>query len=72
MPQEKIAVIIRGAFKYLRADGTFYMFTYGERCSVPHAVLAELDLEAAHVGKTFRNVPPASVYRITRQRVGPA
>ncbi|WP_084484927.1 methyltransferase domain-containing protein [Methylosinus sp. LW3] len=70
MPQEKIAAIVKGAFRYLRQDGAFYFFTYGERCSVPDAVLAELDLEATHVGKTFRNVPPAAVYRITRRWPG--
>lgn len=68
MPQEKIAAIVKGAFGYLRPGGAFYLFTYGERCSVPDAVLAELDLEAIHIGKTFRNVPPASVYRMTRRQ----
>jgi phosphatidylethanolamine/phosphatidyl-N-methylethanolamine N-methyltransferase len=62
----QIAAIMKGAFGYLRPDGAFYQFTYGPRCPVPQPVLDQLGLEATRIGKTFFNVPPASVYRITR------
>jgi phosphatidylethanolamine/phosphatidyl-N-methylethanolamine N-methyltransferase len=68
MPDERIAVILEGAFEYLRPDGVFFLFTYGPRCSVPDALLAGLGLEATCVGKTFRNFPPASVHRIARRQ----
>lgn len=67
MPQGKIAAILKAAFDCLRPDGSFFLFTYGARCSVPDATLAELNLQAIWVGRTFQNIPPASVYRIERQ-----
>ncbi|WP_013503402.1 class I SAM-dependent methyltransferase [Rhodopseudomonas palustris] len=66
MPQEKVAAILRGAFFYLRPGGAFYQITYGPHCPVPDAILDRLGLQAACIGKTFRNLPPASVYRISR------
>lgn len=68
MSQKEIGAILMGAFGYLRPDGAFYLFTYGPRCSVSDATLAELYLHATCIGKTFRNIPPASVYRITRRQ----
>ncbi|WP_026793151.1 class I SAM-dependent methyltransferase [Pleomorphomonas oryzae] len=67
MSQEKITAILKAAFDYLRPDGSLFLFTYGARCSVPDATLAELDLNAIWVGRTFQNIPPASVYRIERR-----
>lgn len=67
MPAYKVTAILKGAFSYLRPDGAFYQITYGPRCPVPDAILDRLDLQASCIGQTFRNVPPASVYRITRR-----
>lgn len=67
MPHEKIFNIMKGAFSYLKADGEFFLFTYGSGCPIPQMVLVELGLTTERVGKTYMNVPPASVYRITRQ-----
>ncbi|WP_407167939.1 class I SAM-dependent methyltransferase [Bradyrhizobium sp. ORS 111] len=67
MPQEKVRAILDGAFGYLRHDGAFYQITYGPRCPVAGAVLDRLDLQASCIGQTFRNLPPASVYRISRR-----
>lgn len=67
MPQETVAEILRGAFGYLRPGGAFFLFTYGMRCSVSDATLAALNLEARCVGKTLKNLPPASVYRLSRR-----
>jgi phospholipid N-methyltransferase len=33
----------------------------------PRDVMRELDLVAAHNGRTFRNAPPAACYRLTRR-----
>lgn len=67
MPQEKVATILKAAFDCLHPDGSFFLFTYGYRCSVPNRMLVQLDLHADRVGRTFRNIPPASVYRIKRR-----
>ena len=67
MPPEKVTAILDGAFGYLRPDGAFYQITYGPRCPVADAILDRLDLQASCIGQTFRNLPPASVYRISRR-----
>jgi phosphatidylethanolamine/phosphatidyl-N-methylethanolamine N-methyltransferase len=66
MPQGKITAILIGAFSYLRPDGALYQFTYGPGCPVPSAILKRLGLRAQRIGGTLCNLPPASVYRITR------
>ena len=65
---EHVASIVSGAFLYLRSGGAFYQYTYGLQCPVPRATLDRLGLEASRIGRTFRNIPPAAVYRITRVR----
>jgi phosphatidylethanolamine/phosphatidyl-N-methylethanolamine N-methyltransferase len=67
MPPYKVVAILSGAFRYLRPNAAFYQITYGPRCPIPDAILDRLDLKATCVGQTLRNVPPASVYRITRR-----
>lgn len=69
MSQRKVTAILAGAFGQLRPGGAFYQFTYGPRCPVPAAVLDSLGLEAERIGGTLANVPPASVYRISRRSV---
>lgn len=66
MSENQIHHIMSGAFHHLREDGVMYQFTYGARCPVPDAVLRDLGLEAVLIGRTMRNLPPASVYRIQR------
>ena len=70
MSPRKIMGVLRGAFHYLREDGAFYQFTYGPRCPVPKAIRERLGLESKRVGRTLRNLPPATVYRITRKTAG--
>ncbi|UGV28683.1 SAM-dependent methyltransferase [Rhodopseudomonas boonkerdii] len=67
MPPEKVLMILSGAFAYLRPGCAVYQITYGPRCPVPDAILDRLDLQASCIGQTFRNLPPASVYRISRR-----
>lgn len=69
MPPTQVAAILSGAFSVLRPDGAFYQFTYGPRCPVPRPVLEQLGLQARRIGGTMRNLPPASVYRISRSQV---
>lgn len=68
MPPHKVVAILSGAFGYLRPEGAFYQITYGPRCPIADSILDDLDLQATCIGHTLRNVPPASVYRITRRK----
>lgn len=58
--------ILARCFGVMRPDASFYQFTYGPTCPVSRAVLDRLGLTAARMGSTFKNLPPASVYRISR------
>ncbi|MFC4732238.1 class I SAM-dependent methyltransferase [Salipiger abyssi] len=67
MSPRMVIAILQGGFAYLRPQGAFYQFTYGPRCPVPRPILDRLGLKARRIGGTMFNVPPASVYRITRR-----
>lgn len=62
------SAILEGVFASLRPGAALYQFTYGRRCPFDQAVLDRLDLEAVRIGSTFRNFPPATVYRVSRIR----
>jgi len=66
MPIRKVAMILIASFRLLRPGASFYQFTYGSRCPIPRALLERLGLKASRVGRTYRNIPPATVYRISR------
>jgi len=68
MSPRKVISVLRGAFSYMGSRGAFYQFTYGPWCPVPKLFLDRLGLRATRVGHAVLNVPPATVYRITRQR----
>ena len=67
MPLRKVICILSGAFRYLRPGGALYQFTYGLGCPVPRPFLDRLGLKATCLGRVLQNVPPATVYRITRR-----
>jgi len=67
MPPRKVIAILTGAFARLRPSGAFYQFTYGPTCPVPRPILERLGLRARRVDRLLRNVPPATVYRLTRR-----
>jgi phospholipid N-methyltransferase len=66
MPIGKVASILRGTFRHLRAGGTLYQFTYLPRCPVPLQIMRDLELEATRVGAAWANLPPAFVFRFRR------
>ena len=66
MRPRQVMGVLNGAFRYLGPDGAFYQFTYGPRCPVPTAILDRMGLKSARIGTIVRNVPPSSVYRISR------
>lgn len=67
MPPAKIVDIVGGAFETMKPGGAFYQFTYGPRCPIPRPILESLGLKGTRIGGTVRNIPPAGVYRISRQ-----
>ncbi len=67
-PQIAVVRILKGAFAHLREDGGFYQFTYGPACPVPRRGAGALrPAGRTKVGRTLANLPPASVYRISRR-----
>ena len=66
MSARQMMAILSGAFHHLRPTGAFYQFTYGPLCPVPRAILDRLGLKSVLIGRAFVNVPPAGIYRITR------
>lgn len=59
--------ILEAVFEVMRPDAALYQVTYGFTHPFPRDVLKTLDLTASHVGRTLRNAPPASVYRLKRR-----
>ncbi len=68
MSRELQCGILEGAFSVMPAHGRFIQFTYGPVCPVKREVMRELHLSARRTGFTMWNVPPASVYVITRSK----
>jgi len=66
MNAEQVEAILAAAFARMKPAEAFTLFTYGRRCSVADDVLERLGLVAEKVGTTLLNLPPASVYRLTR------
>lgn len=58
--------VVSTAFRALRPGGSMLQFTYATRCPIAPAVLQRLGLRAQRLGGTWANLPPASVYRLTR------
>lgn len=67
MPRRKIRAILAAAFASMRQGAAFYQFTYTPWCPVPRPVLEQMGLRARRVGRAVRNLPPATVYRITQR-----
>lgn len=67
MPDAKVEAILCAAFARMRPGAPLFLFTYGRRCSVSRAALHRLGLSAERVGTAWRNLPPATVYRLSRR-----
>jgi phosphatidylethanolamine/phosphatidyl-N-methylethanolamine N-methyltransferase len=68
MRTRSVMAILGGSFRLMGSGGKFYQFTYGPRCPIPRRILDRLGLKAVHIGWAPLNIPPASVYRITKRR----
>lgn len=58
--------VVGACMQSLQAGAALYQFTYLTRCPIAPEVLARLNLRAERVGSALFNLPPASVYRISR------
>lgn len=68
MPRSLQRDIVAASFECLGPDGCFIQFTYGPSCPVPRDILDELGLHAVRGQTVLRNVPPATVFVISRSR----
>ena len=68
-PGEALA-ILESVFEVMRPDAALYQVTYGFTAPFPRDVMRALDLVSTQVGRTFRNAPPAAVYRLMRRGSG--
>jgi phosphatidylethanolamine/phosphatidyl-N-methylethanolamine N-methyltransferase len=59
--------ILKAVFEVMHPDAALYQVTYGFTAPFPREVLKALDLVATHAGRTLRNAPPASCYRLKRR-----
>ncbi len=67
-PDREVECIVATALGFCTADAALYQFTYGPKCPVSEGIMARLGLCAQRTARVWRNVPPASVYRITIAR----
>lgn len=63
--------IVGAAFDAMRPDGRFIQFTYGPACPVAREVMKDLGLSARRGNFAWLNMPPATVYVLTRDRSTP-
>jgi phosphatidylethanolamine/phosphatidyl-N-methylethanolamine N-methyltransferase len=56
--------IVRAMMKVLTPSGQLIQFTYAANCPIPTAALG---LRAECLGRIWMNIPPAAVWRFTRQ-----
>jgi len=58
--------ILQGTFSVLKQEGRFIQFTYGPKPPVSQEVLTSLGLKVRRAGFALWNLPPATVYVLTR------
>ncbi len=66
MPRRSVVRILAGSFDLLEPGGEFRLITYGITCLVPRPILRRLGLQAKARSVVFANIPPATVYVLTR------
>lgn len=58
--------VVGACMQSLRPGAALYQFTYMTKCPIAPEILARLGLKAERIGSSFFNLPPASVFRISR------
>ena len=67
MPGHTRLTIMVRAFAILAAKGVFVQFTYGLKSPFPEQALMKLGIIARSVGRVWRNMPPATVWRFEKK-----
>ncbi len=67
MSDDLVDAILGGVFHHLAPGAAMYQFTYGWRCPVHPSIMRRRGLSVTRIGRTFRNLPPASVYKFVKQ-----
>jgi phosphatidylethanolamine/phosphatidyl-N-methylethanolamine N-methyltransferase len=65
-PPEVLTKVLQGIFTYLKPNCAYYQFTYSPFCPIPKDIMTKLGLEAKRIGFVIGNIPPASVFKITK------
>ena len=64
--------ILKASFEAMHPEASFYQFTYYWRCPIASTVLERLGLVSEPIGRVWLNLPPASVFRISKVTSNPA
>lgn len=72
MSERRQRLILRNVFACLGEDGVMVQYTYGPGAPVAPARLARWGLVGRPVARCWRNVPPATVWRLGRRRASGA
>ncbi len=67
MPRQVRLTIMVRAFAVLGAKGVFVQFTYGLKSPLPEQALLKSGIIAKSVGRVWRNMPPATVWRFEKK-----
>lgn len=68
MSERRQRVILKNVFACLADDGVMVQYTYGPGSPIAPARLMRWGLVARPVGRCWRNMPPATVWRLARRR----
>jgi len=60
--------ILAASFTLLAEEGALYQFTYSNRSPIDQDILDEFGLNHAQIATSWRNFPPARVFRFTQRR----
>jgi phospholipid N-methyltransferase len=60
--------LLEVVFEAMRPGGAMHLFTYGMRCPISDSVLSDFGLSARRARFVPMNLPPASVYSLSRLR----
>jgi len=67
IPRQQQRAILAAAFELLGDRGAFYQFTYATRPPLDPALINEFGLGVVQIDTSWRNFPPARIYRFTRR-----
>lgn len=67
-PPERRQLFLQRCLSLMEPGGGLVQFTYSLFSPVPFEILRDLDVSAVRMGRIWRNMPPASLWRYSKQR----